>query len=135
MTFTHEVGHLVGGWIGGATLTDFDIIPWHLPYSVHHPDPHPLLTLWSGPVLGVIAPCTLAILFRHRWLVFVADFCLLANGIYLTLAWIAGDRLLDTPRLLSAGAPPLLIAMFCMLATGMGYVRFRRDCMDLLSPD
>lgn len=134
MTLTHEAGHVIGGWMGGATLTDSDFLPWHLPYSIHHPDPHPLLTLWSGPLFGVVAPGMLAILFRHRWLVFVADFCLLANGVYLTLGWIAGDRLLDTPRLLSAGTSPLLLALFCILATGIGYVRFRRDCIDQLSP-
>ncbi len=135
MTFTHEVGHLLGGWIGGATLTDYDIVPWRLPYSVHHPDPHPQLTLWSGPVLGVIVPGLIAVLFRHRRLILIADFCLLANGVYLSLAWVAGDRLLDTPRLLSAGASPLVIALFCVLATVVGYVRFRRDCMKVLSRD
>lgn len=130
VTFTHEIGHIVGGWIGGATLTDFDIAPWRLPYSVHHPDPHPLLTLWAGPVLGVVVPGLAALLFRRRWLVFIADFCLLANGGYLTLGWIAGDRLLDTPRLLHAGASPLVVAAFCILATGVGYVRFRRDATE-----
>lgn len=133
MTFTHEVGHIVGGWVGGATLIDFDLTPWQLPYSVHQPDPHPLLTLWSGPVLGVIAPALLAVLFRYQWIVFVADFCLLANGSYLGLAWIAGDRLLDTPRLLNAGASPVTVAIFCLSATGVGYARFRRDCVTLLT--
>lgn len=133
MTFTHEAGHVIGGWIGGATLTDFDLVPWHLPYSVHQPDPHPLLTLWSGPVLGVAIPGLIALVFRHQWVVFVADFCLLANGGYLVLAWIAGDRLLDTPRLLDAGASPVVIALFCIFATGIGYVRFRRDCIEILS--
>lgn len=133
MTFTHEVGHIIGGWLGGATLTEFDIAPWRLPYSVPHPDLHPLLTLWSGPVLGVMTPGILAVLIRQRWIVFIADFCLLANRAYLSLAWVAGDRLLDTPRLLDAGASPAGIAAFCLLATGVGYVRFRRDCTGLLT--
>ena len=134
MTFTHESGHIIGGWIGGATLTDFDIAPWHLPFSLHNPDPYPLLTLWAGPILGVIVPALIAFLFRRWWLIFVADFCLLANGAYLALAWFAGDRFLDTPRLLDSGAFPITIAVYCALTIGIGYFRFRQDCLRMLSP-
>ena len=132
MTFTHEAGHIVGGWCCGATLTDFDVAPWKLPYSLHSPDPHPLVTLWAGPVLGVCVPVVAALLFRNRWLSFIADFCVLANGCYLALAWLAGDRFLDTPRLLEAGASPVWIAIYCLLCVGFGYVRFRIDCIEVL---
>ena len=67
MTFTHETGHIVGGWLGGAKLTDCDLVPWRMPYSFHSPDPCPLLTLWAGPLLGVIVPMSLATLIRRRW--------------------------------------------------------------------
>lgn len=133
MTLTHEAGHIVGGWMGGATLTDFDLAPWRMPYSLHAGDPTPLLTLWSGPILGVAVPVLLALALRHRWAWFVADFCVIANGVYLSLAWLAGDRHLDTPRLLDAGASPLTIAIFCLLTCGIGYLRFRTDCIDLLT--
>ncbi len=36
-----------------ATLTEADLRPWRLPYSLFDPDPIPLVTLWGGPVLGV----------------------------------------------------------------------------------
>ncbi len=134
MTFTHETGHMIGGWVGGATLTDFDIAPWRLPFSLHNPDPYPLLTLWAGPVLGVLVPVIVAILVRHRWTIFIADFCMLANGCYLMLAWFAGDRFLDTPRLLDSGASPIAIAVYCALTIGIGYFRFRQDCLLMLSP-
>ena len=39
MLLTHELGHVVAGWAGGATLVDADLAPWRLPYSVHQPDP------------------------------------------------------------------------------------------------
>jgi hypothetical protein len=133
MTFTHEIGHMIGGWIGGATLTNFDIAPWRLPFSVHNPDPSPRLTLWAGPILGVVVPGLIALLFRHQWLVFVADFCLLANGGYLAIAWLSGDPFLDTPRLLEAGASPVTITIYCALTIGIGYLRFRRDCIDVLA--
>ena len=133
MTFTHESGHMVGGFVGGARLTDFEVAPWRLPYSLHSPDPHPLLTLWAGPVLGIAVPGLMAMVLRYSWTRFIADFCLLANGLYVALSGVAGDRLLDTPRLLDAGASPIGIVAFCALTIGVGYVRFRGDCVAVLS--
>jgi len=133
MTFTHECGHIIGGMTCGATLTDFDLAPWRMPYSLHSPDPHPLVTLWAGPLLGVSVPIAIAALIRKRWAWFIADFCILANGVYLVLAWLSGDRFLDTPRLLSAGAPPGLIVIYCGLTIVLGYVWFRSDCVHYLA--
>ncbi|MEL6107801.1 MAG: hypothetical protein AAFU85_17385 [Planctomycetota bacterium] len=133
MTTTHEVGHLLGGWIGGATLKDFDLMPWRLPHSLHQPDPHPLLTLWAGPIFGIAAPIAIAFVCRWQPATFVADFCLLANGLYLALAWMTGDRFLDTARLLDAGTPPWLLATFCGVTICAGYIRFRTNCTTVLS--
>ncbi|WP_229360826.1 hypothetical protein [Fuerstiella marisgermanici] len=133
MTFTHEVGHLIGGMICGATLTDYDLAPWRMPYSLHSPDPHPLITLWAGPILGVAIPLTIADVAQRRWVWFIADFCLIANGSYLALAWVSGDRFLDTPRLLDAGTHPAIIVVYCVLTIGIGYVWFRADCIYYLA--
>ena len=102
MTITHECGHVIGGMAGGATLTSFDLAPWRMPYSMHSPDPHPLVTLWAGPLIGVAVPLATASIAGKRWVWFIADFCLMANGGYLALAWLSSDRFLDTPRLLNA---------------------------------
>ena len=96
MTFTHEVGHIVGGRCCGGTLIDVDLLPWHLPYSLFDPDPRPLVTLWSGPILGAVVPLGLALLIRRLWMWFIANFCLVANGSYIATGWISGDRYLDT---------------------------------------
>ena len=133
MAFTHECGHLLGGAISGATLKEFDVAPWRLPYSLHAPDPHPLITLWGGPLFGIAAPLAVAAVIRTRWAWFIADFCLLANGAYLALAWFSGDRFLDTQRLLDADAHPAAIGAYCAATLLIGYVRFRRDCIDLLT--
>lgn len=133
MAVTHEMGHVIGGWLSGGRLQGADLRPWQLPYSLFEPDPHPLITLWSGPLLGVFLPLAVALLVRRRWMWFIADFCLLANGAYLVTAWFSGDRLLDTPRLLQAGASPVSIALYCAVTIGIGYLRFRRDCMEALS--
>lgn len=129
MTFTHETGHLIGGYVSGANLVDYEIAPWRLPYSLHSPDPRPLVTLWAGPIAGVAIPVLLACILRCRWAWTIADFCVLANGCYLAVAWISGDHLLDTPRLLGAGASPTSIALFCIVSIGVGYVQFRSDCV------
>ena len=113
MTFTHECGHLFGGWVSGATLVSYDVRPWSLPYSLHSPDPNPLVTLWAGPMLGVLFPIAVAWTAKHPWGWFVADFCMIANGVYLAVAWTSGDRLLDTRRLLDAGAHPATVVLYC----------------------
>jgi len=135
MTFTHECGHLVGGLLGGATLTDVDLVPWRMPYSLHSPDPNPLVTLWCGPLLGVLVPVGLALVIRKPWAWFIADFCLIANGIYLALAWVSGDRFLDTSRLLDAGTSPIWIVLYCGGTMGVGYFRFRSDCINVLEKE
>ncbi|WP_146460477.1 hypothetical protein [Rubripirellula tenax] len=135
MLLTHEFGHILGGWCGGATLVDYDLAPWRLPYSLHSPDPHPRLTLWAGPLVGAIFPLCVAAIVSVRAVWFVADFCLIANGGYLMLAWITGDRLLDTPRMMAAGVHPGLVAIYCLATIGLGYVWFRADCIAVLRPD
>lgn len=134
MTTTHEAGHLLGGWACGGTLQAADLRPWRLPYSIFNPDPRPLVTLWCGPLVGVIGPVGLAMLVRRSWTRFVANFCLLANGAYLATAWISGDHHLDTPRLLEHGASPLSIGVYCVLTIGVGYAGFRRSCRETLAP-
>ncbi len=134
MLVTHELGHLFGGWVTGATLIRCDLAPWRLPYSIHQPDPHPLITVWMGPIVGALVPPIVAGLTRNFWAWLVADFCILANGSYLAVAWFLDDRLLDTARLIDAGASPITIALFCLVTISFGYRRFRFDCMQLFAP-
>jgi hypothetical protein len=134
MTVTHEAGHVICGWLGGARLRSADLRPWHLPYSLFDPDPHPLLTLWGGPLLGVLLPTAIALSIRQNWSWFIACFCLLANGLYLAMAWMVGERELDTAKLLAHGASPLTLAVYCFLTIGVGYWGFRRQCIKVLWP-
>lgn len=133
MTVTHEAGHVVGGWLCGGTLREAHLWPWQLPYSVFDPDPRPLVTLWCGPLLGVLVPLAVAGLVRRGWAWFVAYFCVLANGSYLATAWVTGDRFLDTPKLLDHGTHPATVAAYCVVTIGGGYVGFRRQCVRVLT--
>lgn len=136
MTCTHELGHIAAGWSSGGTLRNADLRPWHLPYSIFDPDPHPLVTLWGGPVCGVILPLGIALAVRRQWLFFIAFFCVLANGTYLATAWLAGGNkeFLDTPQLLAHGAHPATVAVYCVVTIGVGYIGFRQHCMRMLRP-
>ena len=134
MVTTHEIGHVFGGVSSGAVLQQVELRPWKLPHSYFDPDPKPLITLWCGPIFGVLVPWLLASLLRLHWSRFVASFSMLANGIYLAVAWMTGDHLLDTPRLLAAGASPASIIAFCIVTIGFGYPQFRQACLNCLSP-
>jgi len=133
MTVVHESGHVVCGWLGGGKLQEADLRPWSLPHSRFAPDPHPLLTVWGGPVLGVLVPVVVAVAVRQRWMWFIANFCILANGLYLAVAWFSGEQHLDTARLLQNGAYPISIAVFCVATISVGYLGFRRECIRMLS--
>lgn len=132
MTLCHEVGHIVGGACCGATLRDFELRPWRLPFSFFDPDPRPLVTLWCGPLLGVVVPLGVAWLLKKRWMWFIAHFCTLANGTYLATAWFVGDQFLDTTKLLRHGTHPLTIVVYCAITIGYGYRGFRSACVELL---
>ena len=128
MNASHELGHIVAGVCCGGTLQSFSLSPVTLPYSIFNPDPYPLITLWCGPLLGVLAPLLLALIFRKRTVWFIAHFCVLANGLYLAVAWVSGERYLDTPKLLEHGAWPVSILAFCAVTIVVGYIGFRHQC-------
>ena len=134
MLMTHEIGHILGGWLSGATLKDYDLLPWRLPYSIHDPDPHPLVTLWSGPLFGIFTPLLIACLIRRPTVWLVAYFCMIANGVYLAAAWISGDRFLDTTMMLEKGTHPLWLALFCVATIPIGYAGLRKACLEHFDP-
>lgn len=133
MVVTHELGHLIAGWAGGGTLQRADLAPWTLPYSVFDPDPRPLLTLWGGPVAGVLIPLLIAAMVRRQWIWFIAWFCVLANGAYLALAWVSNEPTLDAARLLRHGAHPATIAAYCFVTIIPGYLGLRRMCFRIMA--
>lgn len=133
MLMTHEIGHILGGWLSGATLKDYDLRPWRLPYSIHDPDPRPLVTLWSGPLFGIFAPLLIAIVIRRPVVWLIAYFCMLANGVYIAAAWISGDRFLDSTMMLDNGTHPIWLALHCVVTVPLGYAGLRKACIEILT--
>jgi len=134
MVSVHELGHILCGWSCGGKLQSADLLPWHLPFSIFDPDPRPLITLWGGPIIGVLLPVGIAWIAKRNSLWFIANFSLLANGSYIAIAWITGERYLDTTKLLEHGAHPLSIGIYCLLTIGFGYAGFRLSCVQYLKP-
>jgi len=133
MTVCHELGHVLAGLLTGANLQELEIRPWHLPHSIIIAGDNPLLTLWAGPILGSLLPILVAAIVRRPAVTFVAWFCLLANGSYLLLGYFSGDDQLDSIRLLGAGARPAEVLGPSLVAMLIGYLCFRRACIELLA--
>jgi hypothetical protein len=95
MTLVHEAGHVAAAWAGGGTVRR---VVWHpavLSRTDVRPNPHPLVEVWAGPLVGCVVPLVIAAaaaLARARfayltWV--VAGFCLIANGAYIGVGAVA----------------------------------------------
>ena len=135
MTVTHELGHVISGVLGGAQLESLEIRPWHLPHSSLLNDNHPLLTLWAGPILGCAAPLLVASIIRRPACTFVAWFCVVANATYLLLGYYSGDGELDSAKMIRAGARPVELLGAVTVTLPIGYLGFRKACIDLIKAD
>lgn len=133
MTVSHELGHVVAGAIGGGQVVLLELRPWHLPHHLMSGDRHPLVTLWAGPVLGCLIPLAVAAIVRRPACWFIAWFCVVANASYLLLGYLSGDGELDSTKMIAAGTRPIVLLASVAVTLPLGYLRFRRSCIDLIS--
>ncbi len=133
MMLTHELGHVAGGLAGGGVLVVLELRPWHLPYSFFQPDPHPAITLWSGPLAGCVIPLLAALGWNRPAVWFVAWFCVVSNAAYLLLGYFSGDPELDSTKMLATGTHPAVLVIVAATLLGLGYYRFRACCKSLFS--
>ena len=133
MTVTHESGHVACGLVGGATLVELQLQPWHLPHSMFVGDEHPLATLWAGFIIGCAVPLLSAAIIRRPACWFVAWFCLVANGSYLLLGYLSGAGELDSTKMIRAGARPVELLGAVIVMLPLGYIKFRQSCVNLIS--
>jgi hypothetical protein len=91
MQAVHELGHLSGAWVTGGTVQRVVLHPLTISRTDLTENPSPLIVVWAGPILGALLPILL-------WLTaattkmpgsfvlrFFAGFCLIANGLYISL--------------------------------------------------
>jgi hypothetical protein len=89
MQVVHELGHVVGAWLTGGVVAKVVLHSLTISYTTLSVNPHPLFTVWAGPVLGSALPL---VIWGVAWackvpgtylLRFFAGFCLIANGAYI----------------------------------------------------
>lgn len=133
MQWTHELGHILTGLATGAQLDRVILNPFKFSMTRFSSNPHPHITTWGGPVLGVLLgagiPLLLAhILNRHRFsLRIIAAFVLLANGLYIGLGAITPFA--DAQDLIRHGSSRWSLAVFgllCCLAARLVLAQVRK---------
>ncbi|MGC4004396.1 MAG: hypothetical protein QM811_15280 [Pirellulales bacterium] len=135
MQLVHEVGHVLGAWVSGGAVAR---MVWH-PLTISRTDlaanPHPLLVVWAGPLMGTVAPLFLwlSAAFRNLRGAFVlrffAGFCLIANGFYIGVG--SFERVGDCGDMLRHGSPIWTLWAFGLLSVPLGFVLWHRQATSL----
>lgn len=92
MMLVHEVGHALGAWVSGGGVRRVVVPLVGFSRTDVEPNPHPLLVVWAGPMVGSLLPLGIWSIFlgarrasshAGKFAAFFAGFCLAANGAYL----------------------------------------------------
>jgi hypothetical protein len=124
MMAVHELGHLLHGWLSGATVSAVRIPLAGFSITEFSTNPHPHFVAWGGAVWGCILPLLGWMIFRlRRWpgrnlLQFFAGLCLISNGAYLGVGWTS--RAGDAGDLVAYGTPVWVLVTFGIAVTGTG---------------
>ncbi len=108
MQAVHELGHVLGAWVSGGQVERVVLNPLTISRTDLAHNPHPLVVVWCGPVLGVLLPLAIwGLVARLRLsgafvLRFFAGFCLIANGAYIAFGSI--NRVGDCEQILRHGS-------------------------------
>ncbi len=125
MQVVHEAGHVLGAWATGGQIAKVVLHPLTISRTEIPHNPHPVLVVWAGPVVGALAPLLVwGIAAASRspgsyLLRFFAGFCLVANGAYIGSGVVA--PLGDAADMLHYGSPSWLLGAFgfTSFATGI----------------
>ncbi len=124
MQIVHELGHCLGAWATGGTVSRVVLHPLAISRTDVAPNPRPLVVVWAGPLIGVLLPLVAgglaeAVHSRLAWLLrFFAGFCLLANGLYIGVGSFGGVG--DAGDMLRQGSPPWTLWLFGFVAAPAG---------------
>ena len=59
MMAIHELGHVLGCLVSGATIDAVVLWPWTISETVRSGSSAPLLDTWAGPIVGAVLPVLL----------------------------------------------------------------------------
>jgi hypothetical protein len=116
MQWTHELGHILTGLATGSEIDRVILHPFRFSMTQFASNPHPHLTTWGGPILGVLIGAGLPILLSLRLrsaracLLIVAAFVMVANGMYIGLG--AFHPIADASDLVRHGSPRWVLGVF-----------------------
>jgi hypothetical protein len=116
MMGVHELGHVAAAWLTGGSVIKVVVHPLSFSRTDVAPNPHALVVVWGGPLLGVLLPLALWSAWRAArapaayLLRFFAGVCLIANGFYLGLGSFGAVG--DAGVMLHLGTPIWLLWLF-----------------------
>ena len=131
MQAIHESGHVLGAWLTGGQVTRVVLHPLTISRTDLAENPHPLLVVWAGPMVGIVAPLILwAIAYALRLnlaflLRFFAGFGLLANGLYIGLG--SFNHIGDCGEMLRHGSQLWHLWLFGLLTAPAGLLLWHRQ--------
>jgi len=130
MMAVHELGHVTAAAVTGGTVTKVVLDPLAISRTDVAPNPMPLIVVWAGPLVGVILPLLVWMMFRFPHIPgaylprFFAGVCLIANGAYIGIGSL--DRVGDAGTMLRHGAPMGLLWLFGAATMPTGFWLWHR---------
>jgi hypothetical protein len=124
MQAVHEFGHVLGAWMTGGKVARVVLHPFTISRTDLADNPYPLVVVWAGPVVGIVAPLLLwiiaaAIRLSGAFVLrFFAGFCLLANGLYIALG--SFGRVGDCGEMLRHGSKLWQLWLFGTITVPVG---------------
>ncbi|MBA4017651.1 MAG: hypothetical protein C0483_10800 [Pirellula sp.] len=121
----HELGHVAAAQCTGGTVSRVVLHPLTISRTDLSSNPKPLVVVWAGPIVGVVAPLilwglSLAVRFPAAFVLrFFAGFCLIANGLYIGVGSIDGVG--DCGEMLRNGSRPWQLWLFGALTVPLGF--------------
>ena len=126
----HELGHVIAGLFTGGTITKVVVHPLAISRTDVSPNPNPLVTVWAGPIIGVILPLGIwAVFWKFKipgdYLArFFAGFCLIANGAYIGTG--SFENIGDAGDMMKHGSPIWLLWLFGIITAPIGFLSWHR---------
>jgi len=134
MMLVHEAGHVVAAWSSGGVVQRLVWTALDFSRTDVHPNPHPLIVAWAGPLAGCLLPLIAFALLRRRFVrtrliaAYFAGFCLIANGTYIGIG--AFEPIGDADVMLRHATPPAVMMIFGVAASATGLMLWHRASAD-----
>ncbi len=122
----HELGHVLAAISTGGSVAKVIVHPLAISRTEISPNPHPSITVWAGPIIGVLLPLMIwALFWKFQWsgdylARFFAGFCLIANGAYVGIG--SFERIGDAGDMMKHGATIWFLWLFGIITVPTGFL-------------